>query len=475
MAPTRARLGPAFDAAIPIARRAPASAVGRLTAACAAIAALSLILPSAVTYDPMSWLIWGREIWHLDLSTTYGPSWKPLPVAIDVPLTLTGGAAPWLWLIVARTGGLMALAGSYRLASRLAGWPAGVIAIACLALSHEWLRDCWLGNSEGLLLALLFFAVERHLDGRPKQALVLGFFAALLRPEVWPFLGVYGIWLWVREPALRRLSLVFAAAIPLLWFVPEAIGSGDAFRAAARAKRPATGSGVPALADHPVSALLSSSRHVLIQPALWGAAIALALYAWRQWRREWVTAALALWALAWLGVVAVMTARGYSGNSRYLIAPAGLACVAAGVGWARLGGVVASRVRLPFIGVLLGAVLVAASLPWIVPRVDLLRTEMRLARYEAHINANIPNAVDRAGGAARVRKCGGAYTGRFEVPLVAWQLHVHFSGVGLDPRAPGTVFQTRVAPRRPLAPTPPGSFAPLGAAGPWRVFGTCAS
>src|SRR5690349_22767192 len=83
-APTRARLGPAFDAAIPIrsARRATASAVGLLTAGCGAIAALSLLLPSALTYDPMSWLIWGREIAHLDLSTTYGPSWKPLPVAV---------------------------------------------------------------------------------------------------------------------------------------------------------------------------------------------------------------------------------------------------------------------------------------------------------------------------------------------------------------------------------------------------------
>src|SRR3954466_8814264 len=128
--PTRARLGPAFDAAIPLrgARRAPASAVGLLTPGCAAIAALSLLLPSALTYDPLAWLIWGREIVHLDLSTTFRPSWKPLPVAIDTLLSVTGAAAPWLWLLVTRTGGLMALAGSYRLASRLGGRPAGVIA-----------------------------------------------------------------------------------------------------------------------------------------------------------------------------------------------------------------------------------------------------------------------------------------------------------------------------------------------------------
>jgi hypothetical protein len=475
--PTRGRLGPAFDAAIPIrgARRAPASAVGLLTAGCAVIAALSLLLPSALTYDPTAWLIWGREILHFDLSTTYGPSWKPLPVAVDTLLSLTGGAAPWLWLLVTRTGGLMALAGCYRLAARLGGWPAGLIAGAALVLSHEWLRDSWLGNSEGLLLALIFFAVERHLDGRPKHALVLGFFAALLRPEVWPFLGLYGIWLWVRVPVLRRLELVLAALIPLLWFVPEAIGSGEPFRAATRAKAPAPGSNVPALSDHPVHALLSNSRHVLIQPALWGAAIALVLYVWRPWRREWVTFVLGLWALAWLGIVAAMTGHGYSGNARYLIAPGGLACVVAGVGWARLGGEISSRVRLPFIGFALAAVLVAISLPWIGPRLHLLHVEGKIAVHESRIDSNIDDAVARAGGADKVRRCGGVYTGPFEVPTVAYELHLHFSGVALDPHAPGTLFQTRVTPASPLGPPAPKDFRYVGSAGPWRVYTTCAS
>src|SRR4051794_822356 len=42
------------------------------------LAALSFLMPSAPTYDPWSWIIWGREIVHLDLSTVDGPSWKPL-------------------------------------------------------------------------------------------------------------------------------------------------------------------------------------------------------------------------------------------------------------------------------------------------------------------------------------------------------------------------------------------------------------
>ena len=45
------------------------------------------------------------------------------------------------------------------------------------------------------MVAFTLWAVERHLDGRYRQAFVLGFLAALLRPEIWLFLGLYGLWL----------------------------------------------------------------------------------------------------------------------------------------------------------------------------------------------------------------------------------------------------------------------------------------
>jgi hypothetical protein len=147
----------------------------------------------------------------------------------------------------------------------------------------------------------------------------------------------------------------------------------------------------------------------------------------------------------------------------------------AGVGWARLGGEISSRVRLPFVGLALALVLAAGSLPWIIPRINLLRIEGRMAIHESHINANIDDAVRLAGGGDRVRRCGGVFTGPFEVPVLAHQLNVHFSGVALDPRAPGTVFQTRVTPASPLGPRVPAGFRYVGAAGPWRVYTTCAS
>ena len=57
----------------------PARPVALLALACLALAALSLLGPSTPTYDPWAWIIWGREVVHLDLVTTDGPSWKPLP------------------------------------------------------------------------------------------------------------------------------------------------------------------------------------------------------------------------------------------------------------------------------------------------------------------------------------------------------------------------------------------------------------
>ena len=43
--------------------------------ACLAISALTLLFPSTPTYDPWAWIMWGREILHLDLVTEGGPSW----------------------------------------------------------------------------------------------------------------------------------------------------------------------------------------------------------------------------------------------------------------------------------------------------------------------------------------------------------------------------------------------------------------
>jgi hypothetical protein len=75
-------------------------------------------------------------------------------------------------------------------------------------------------------VALLLWAVERHLDGRPEHAIVLGGLAGLRRSELVPFLGAYVVWAWFARPRARPLAVVTPVLLPLAWVVPDWIGSG---------------------------------------------------------------------------------------------------------------------------------------------------------------------------------------------------------------------------------------------------------
>src|SRR5919199_3360465 len=194
--------------------------------------ALTFLAPAAPTYDPWAWIIWGREILHLDLSTVDGPSWKPLPVLLTTPFALFGGLAPDLWLFVARAGAIAGVVMAFRVARRLGGVPAGAAAAAAYAIAPWTIRNAALGNSEGLLVALALGAVDRHLAGRPRHAFLFAVGAGLLRPETWPFLGFYGAWLFWRDPGARKLVAIGFAALPALWLFAGVWGSGGLLRAA---------------------------------------------------------------------------------------------------------------------------------------------------------------------------------------------------------------------------------------------------
>src|SRR3954449_3763796 len=90
----------------PVTRLREAPALPLLVLGCVVLAALSLILPSPPGKGPWSWIIWGREVAHLDPDTMSGSSWKPLPVLFTTVFSLFGDSvAPGLWLVVVRAGG----------------------------------------------------------------------------------------------------------------------------------------------------------------------------------------------------------------------------------------------------------------------------------------------------------------------------------------------------------------------------------
>jgi hypothetical protein len=406
-----------------------------LVLGCLLLAALAHVLPAAPTYDPWAWITWGREITEWDLDTRTGPSWKPLPVLFTTPFALAGdSAAPELWLVIAQAGGLLAFAFTFRLAARLAGWPAGVIAAGGLVLADEFIRNFARGNSEGLLVGLCLWAIERHLDGHRRQAFLLGVAAGLLRPELWPFLLLYGLWLIWSDPATRLLVVGCGVLTFVLWFVPEYLGSGDFFRAASRAREPNPDSA--AFADVPFLETFRRSGSVLMVPLLLGAVIALA----RAWiDRDRLRLSLGAIAAALMVAVAAMTQAGFAGNLRYVALPAALVCVLAGAGWVDLVRAAAVRRGRGWAAVL-AVVLAAAAAPFVAADVDKLSYDLDVVRAESELYDRLPAIVEKAGGATALLRCGPVYAPPFEVQAVAWAMHVHSNQVGIFASPPGTVL-----------------------------------
>jgi hypothetical protein len=437
-------------AAAPTIRRlAPSATASRwalVAGGCVVLAALSLLIIAQTTYDPTAWLIWGREIVHGDLSTRAGPSWKPLPVLVATPAALLGDTGQMVvWLVIARAGVLAAIVLTYRLAWRLEGAIAGVLAAGALLVSSGFTSRTFRGDSEGLLLAVVFGAIEAHLCGRRRVTFALLVVATLLRPELSLFAVAYGLWLVRAAPSARVRRRTFAVAagagvaVVAAWLVPEKIGSGELFRAASRALLPVEGS--PATADFPFVATFTNAAPVLPWP-LYAAGIAYVVLAVRDRRR--LAVALAVLATVVMVVIAAMAQAGFTGNIRYLTIPIALTGIVGAAGLGRLARLAQARLapRRATASIVAAA---AISLPFAGLAVARTADQMRGGLHESQQQAAIPDAVARAGGRAAVLRCGPVATKWYDVQAVARALHVHEFEVGLRPVVPGTIMARRGA------------------------------
>jgi hypothetical protein len=429
-------------------------------AVCLALGVASLATPSGPTYDPYAWLIWGRDLTHLDLVTRgTGTSWKPLPALIDALLTAFGRHADDGWLVVARAGGMFAVFMAFRLAWRVAPRPgrtaAGIIAAVSIVLTSQWFQYAGVGYSEGLMVALGLLAVDRHLDGHRAQAFALIVAAALIRVEASPFALGYGAWLWVKG-ARTRDRLAFAAgllAIPVLWFGGDWIGSGRLTTAADRAlsrRLP----GAPGQSAHPAVAVVKEALTLLPLP-VW-IAIAAALLIPHARRR--VTLALAACALAWTAVVAAMAQRGYPGLPRFLFMATGLEAAIAGIGAgcaaaALIQATASPRIRTALAGAVGAFALCTAFAAGSVSAARQLPRQASAIEHVADLNAKLANAVQKAGGRETVVRCGRPATPWFTVTALAWYLDVQPTYLHVDTTsAPLPAFQHASAPAARRSP-----------------------
>jgi hypothetical protein len=510
---------------------------GRLYLALAVVAliigALSLLIPSTPSYDPWAWLVWGREIAHLNLQTTGGPTWKPLPVIFTTIFSIFGKAAPNLWLVVGRAGAVMAVAMVFKLCARFArqlgGRPApgagalevaiswmpavlaGCVASIGLIFAGGYITANALGYSEGLMTAIVLISVERHLDGKPRQAFAVGFFAALDRPEIWLFWGAYGLWLWWKDPGARKLVIFLFALIPVFWFLPEYWGSGHFFRGVNRAHNPRSNS--PAFAKCPFCTELGDHAWPTVPSRIKAVAIvAIALALFELGRatrsrgrfrleggREHTLAAIAMAGIlgfAWWILIALMTQAGFSGNDRYLVLGAALIEIAGGVGWAwaaiEFSRVVPRLVRglsgaggwLRAGAVALVAVVFVFVPSWVFGLVHLSKTH-RALNYQALLRKDASAAIDRLGGAKAVLGCGSVMTEGFQVPMIAYDLGVHTLQIEASPLSapppntpgPNVIFQTRAQRNAHLLPSlhnwPSTHYKRVTATRTFRVYENC--
>ena len=403
----------------------PASRFLAAVAACLALAAASLLIADEPVYDAWAWLVWGRELAALDLDTTSGPAFKPLPVALTTALSLAGDAAPQLWLVLVRLAWLLSLLLAAELAVHLAaGRPralriaAGLFAAASLVLLHDdvtpWGRQVAGGMSEPLLVALVLGAVRAGLARRPVLALALAALAALARPETFPLLALYAVWCWRTEPRVRPAAAAAVLAAPALWLAPELLaGGGSAARAQTETSDPRETVG-------------------------WALALPLAI-AWPLALAALADAracVLGAGALAWIAIVGAMTLAGFAGLPRFMAPAAAIIGVLGGAGLAALRARPRPRgIRIARLAATL--VLTAVDLPGRVGDVS------HGWRSAARINDSHDRLRVVVGGLGRERllACGRLATSDVLVrTALAWKLGVPLSQVvsfGRRPRLSG--------------------------------------
>ena len=339
-----------------------------------------------------------------------------------------------------------------------------------------WMRNGALGNSEGLMVALVLGAVLAHLARPPRAGRSRSASApALLRPEAWPFLGLYALWLLYEDRAPAAVDRRAA------WRRCRCSGSGPSCgaRATPSARRTARRSpnpDSPAFADNPALEVVENAiDDGRPPPAVVGAVLARRprcsprrAPAPRRRARDRDRARSSL-AAAWIGLVAVMTVRGFCGNQRYLIVPAALLIVARrrrASCWAVARGCSrgARARRRPSS---------AAAALALVGAVRRCPTPTRLRRHAARHRVpgrarttTSSTLVDDAGGAERLQARAATRTpGPFLVPQVAWRLHLHINEVDLEPEPPAVVFHVsarssaRGATRPACAPARPHVLA----------------
>jgi hypothetical protein len=411
-----------------------------------AIAAFAVVFVSATqarpAYDAMGFLVWGRQSLHLNLNLNGAPSWKPLVLLATLPYALAGlRVQEWLWTFtsVASAGAAVLLAArlAYRLSPVVPGrtWARLVGALGAgygVATMGDFMHLTLIANSDWLIVALALGAIDCHVCRHPRAALALLWLVALGRPEAWPFVLIYALWLGRDQPQARWQAAIAVLLIAAIWVLVPALTATNWMQPSSLAMGQATAIHGDKLLG--VANRLRTLTALPIQVALLVSFVAGAL------RRDRNVAYLSLLALAWAAVEVAFALHGYSAVQRYLIEPAAVLMIVFGIGVAT----VLSRAGGPLRW--LGLPAVVGLIVWLVPyNTATLRLDHGLisqAHTDARVLDRLAAAITANGGPARLLACGRPVTTLTYQSTLAWELGLNVGSVGYGPR---TAFRGRDA------------------------------
>jgi hypothetical protein len=454
------------------------------------LVAVALIVVSAVIvrlgdmrpgYDPYGWLIWGYQTLHLHLDLGGAPSWKPLPLLFTAPYALFGHFSLWLWMVTAEAvsfgGSIFAGRIAYRVVNP-ANDPARRYRYAAIAAAifaglgmygiqdningtlDSYLHYIFSAQSDPMIVTMVLAAIDFHMNGHRRWVIVMLLLAGLGRPEVWPVLGLYGLWCWVKRPDMRIFLAVCAFALVFLWFGVPTITNGRPFVAGDLAQ------GSPRqLHQNKIIGTIDRFKTLNLWP-VW--VFALSAVAWAGYRlraggvrlggirlrglraalhddaiapaartertNDVLVLGLAGAILIWLIVEVAFALHGWAAVPRYIFPPAVVAILLGGIAFGWVLREIPARLRLPrWSGVPVAALLVLALVPGGLARARNEHKDIRHERLRTVQINELAGTISRLGGRDAVLRCGKPVTNVEFVSILAWMVDRNTGVLGHRP------------------------------------------
>jgi hypothetical protein len=433
-------------------------------------------------YDPYGWLVWGKLTIHAALDTNGAPSWKPLPYLFTVPYSVVGHYSLWLWMVTSVAISLSGLIFAWRIAFRLtysrperryAAYIAGLFAAAFLfALedpvgNYSYAHYVLSAESDTMIVSLCLLAVDLHLGGHHKAAFWIWWLGALGRPEVWPFYGLAGVWLWWKVPSYRWWLYGSVALMAFLWFGIPGLSSKSFLTAgniAENSPRAIHGNKITGTIDR---------FHELLPNTIW--VLAVLTVAWAAWRRRIAILVVTAGALLWVLIEIAFALHGFPAVPRYMFEAGAVVGILAAVFIGRVvhelpgllsrltNRVAGARISAPLAtfvgtwGTVLAVLLISGTmLPAAHRQERLERVDLRHERARTELIGRLSGVV-RTLGASNMFACGQP-----NIPIEYQSMFAWYAGVktGVLYVSPGYLK---------AHPHPLVNIYPIAGAG-WKVF-----